>query len=90
MTSLSAQEASPEALLGYNRQHWRIESNLHRNKDVALGEDGFTNRKDRAPRNIFSLNNLVLFMSKTAGLTPRKAIETFQDDKNRAIGLLGT
>ena len=87
ITSLSADEASPQALLSYNRQHWRIENNLHRNKDVALGEDGYTNRKDHAPRNIFSLNNLVLFIFKTSGLTPRKAIESFQDDKNRAVRL---
>jgi len=68
ITSLSADEALPQALLGYNRQHWRIENNLHRNKDVTLGEDGYTNRKDHAPRNIFSLNNLALFVFKTSGL----------------------
>lgn len=85
ITSLSADTASPQALLGHNRQHWRIENNLHRTKDVTLGEDGYTNRKDHAPRNIFSLNNLVLFIFNASGLTPRKAIESFQDDKNRAI-----
>lgn len=85
ITSLPSTEASPDVLLGYNRQHWRIENNLHRNKDVALGEDGYTNRKDNAPSNIFSLNNLVLLLFKMAGLTPKKAIEFFQDDKNRAI-----
>jgi predicted transposase YbfD/YdcC len=88
ITSLSAKEASPQALLGYNRQHWRIENNLHRNKDVTLGEDSYTNRKDHAPRNIFSLNNLALLIFKKAGLTPKKAIESFQDDKNRAIRLV--
>lgn len=88
IASLPSTEASPDVLLGYNRQHWRIENNLHRNKDVALGEDGYTNRKDNAPSNIFSLNNLVLLLFKLAGLTPKKAIEFFQDDKNRAIGLV--
>ena len=44
--------ASPQALLGVNRDHWRIEI-MHRNKDVILGEDGYTNRCDNAPRNIF-------------------------------------
>src|SRR5271166_707665 len=37
--------ASPQALLGVNRDHWRIEI-MHRNKDVILGEDGYTNRRD--------------------------------------------
>jgi predicted transposase YbfD/YdcC len=88
ITSLPAQQASPEVLLEYNRQHWRIENNLPRNKDVALGEDRTTNRKDNAPRNIFSLNNLELCLFNKPGLTPRKAIEAFQDDKNRAIRLV--
>ena len=34
------------------RDHWRIEI-MHRNKDVILGEDGYTNCCDNAPRNIF-------------------------------------
>ena len=50
---------SPQALLGVNRDHWRIEI-MHRNKDVILGEDGYTNRCDNAPRNIFSLTGFVL------------------------------
>ena len=33
---------------------------MHRNKDVILGEDGYTNRCDNAPRNIFSLTGFVL------------------------------
>ena len=33
--------ASPQALLGVNRNHWRIEI-MHRNKDVILGEDETT------------------------------------------------
>ena len=85
ITSLPAEEASPQTLLNLNRRHWRIENNLHRNKDAALGEDGYTNRKDHAPRNIFTINNLVLFIFKAAGLGPKKAIECFQDDKSRAI-----
>jgi hypothetical protein len=41
ITSLTATEASPKALLSYNRDHGRIENNLHRNKDVTLGEDAY-------------------------------------------------
>jgi hypothetical protein len=32
---------------------------MHRNKDVLLGEDGYTNPNDNAPANIFSLTSLV-------------------------------
>ena len=55
--------AAPQALLGVNRDHWRIEI-MHRNKDVILGEDGY----NVAP-------------------SPTRAIEHFQDDRNRAIRL---
>ena len=78
--------ASPQALLGVNRDHWRIEI-MHRNKDVILGEDGYTNRCDNAPRNIFSLTGFVLKILKSVAPRPTRAIEHFQDDRNRAIRL---
>ena len=49
----------PRALLEINRGLWGIEI-MHRNKDVILGEDGYTNRLGNAPRNIFSLTGFVL------------------------------
>lgn len=87
--SMSAMQASPAALLAFNRGHWSIENNLHRNKDVTLDEDKATNRKDNAPRNIFSLKALVITLCKILDLSPTLALETFQDDKNAAIALFG-
>ena len=84
ISSLTA--ASPQALLGINRDHWGIEI-MHRNKDVFLGEDGYTNRCDNAPRNIFSLTGFVLKILKSVSPSPTRAIERFQDDRNRAIRL---
>jgi hypothetical protein len=46
ITSLTA-AVSPQALLSVNCNHWGIEI-THRNKDVILGEDGYTNRSDNA------------------------------------------
>ena len=74
-------------LLASNRNHWGIEI-MHRNKDVILGEDGYTNRCDNAPRNIFSLTAFVLKILKFVAHSPTRAIEHFQDNKNRAIRLL--
>jgi predicted transposase YbfD/YdcC len=85
ITSLTATAVSPQALLLYNRYHWRIENNLHRNKDVTLGEDAYTNRKGHAPRNIFTLNAIVLELIACFGLSPKIAIERCQDDKTLAI-----
>lgn len=86
ITSLPAGEAAPEALLRANRDHRGIEI-MHRNKDVILGEDGYTNRGGNAPRNIFSLTGFVLKILKTVSPSPTRAIEYFQDDRNRAIRL---
>ena len=49
ITSLSSAQTSAAALLAFNRNHWSIENQLHRNKDVTLDEDKATNRKDNAP-----------------------------------------
>jgi hypothetical protein len=72
--------ASPQALLG-------VIEIMHRNKDVILGEDGYTNRCDNAPRNIFSLTGFVLKILKSVAPSPTRAIEHFQGDRNRAIRL---
>ena len=87
ITSLSPACASPQAILQTNRDHWGIEI-MHRNKDVFLGEDGYTNRCDNAPRNIFSLTGFVLKILKSVSSSPTRAIERFQDDRNRAIRLV--
>jgi hypothetical protein len=78
--------ASPQAILQTNRDHWGIEI-MHRNKDVFLGEDGYTNRNDNAPANIFSLTSFVLTILKTVSTSPTRAIEYFQDDKNPKTAL---
>ena len=79
--------ASPQALLGVNRDHWRIEI-MHRNKDVILGEDGYTNRCDNAPRNIFSLTGFVLKILKSVAPSPTRAIEHFGRQKPRNPAVL--
>lgn len=87
ITSLPEIEAAPQDLLKLNRKHWGIEI-MHRNKDVFLGEDAYTNRKDNAPHAIFVLHNLVLEICKSVSSSPVQALEYFQNDKNRAIRLV--
>ena len=60
---------------------------MHRNKYVILGEDGYTNRSDNAPRNIFSLIGFALKILKSVSPSPTRAIEQFQDDRNKALRL---
>lgn len=84
ITSLEAHDASPKALLQFNRKHWGIEI-MHRDKDVFLGEDSYTNRLGNAPRNIFTMTAFALKIFKSVAKSTTRAIEHFQDDRNRAI-----
>ena len=85
ITSLDAPR--PETLLRLNRAHWQIEI-MHRDKDVCLGEDGDTNRKDHAPRNIFTLLSAARTVLKPINTLPTKAIKIVQNDRNRALKIL--
>ena len=86
ISSLRAAEAAPEALLRVNREHWGIEI-MHRDKDVILGEDGYTNRSDNAPRNVFSLLAFTRKILKSVADSQTRAIELFQDDRNKLLRL---
>jgi hypothetical protein len=86
VTSLAPCQASPKALLQFNRQHWGIEI-MHCDKVVILGEDGYTNRLDNAPSNVFSLIGFALRILKAISPSTTRAIEHFQDNRNRAIRL---
>jgi len=79
-------EAPPQALLAANRSHWGMEI-MHRNKDVILGEDGYTNKSGNPPRNVFSLIGFALKILKSVSPSPTRAIEQFQDDGNKALRL---
>ena len=87
ITSLTKDEASAEYLLNLNRKHWGIEI-MHRNKDVMLGEDGYTNRLDNAPRNVFSLTSFALKVMRSVSPSPTTAIEHFQDNRSRATQMI--
>ncbi len=83
----SLKDPEPEGILGLNRNHWLIEI-MHRDKDVTLGEDRYTNRLDHAPRNIFTLISATLTLLKKIGKSPTRAIEKVQDNRNTAISFL--
>ena len=72
IASRSAEEASPQVLLKFNRAPWGIEIR-HRHKDVTLGEDGYTNRSDPAPP--MSSLGFVLKTLKSVQPSPTRAIE---------------
>jgi predicted transposase YbfD/YdcC len=62
-SSLYAADASPERSVRLWRNHWSIENNLHRQRDVAFGEDQSTIRCGSSPHVMATLRNLIIFLS---------------------------
>ncbi len=61
---------------------------MHRDKDVTLGEDRYTNRSDHAPQNIFTLTSGTLTLLKRIAKSPTRAIEWIQDNRGKAVKLI--
>ena len=78
---------APEDILRLNRNHWQIEV-MHRDKDVTLGEDRYTNRSGHAPRNIFTLTSAAITLLKRISKSPTKAIEMVQDHREKTISFI--
>jgi hypothetical protein len=74
----------PKRILRLNRHHWKIEA-MHRDKDVCLGEDGYTNRSGHAPRNVFTLTSAARTLLKQISSSPTRAIEMVQDNREKAV-----
>jgi predicted transposase YbfD/YdcC len=69
MTSLTADQASPEHLAGYVRSHWGIESKIHWVRDCTFREDFSRVRTGSRPRIMATLRNLVIGLIRQAGHT---------------------
>ena len=67
------------------RQSRSLADRDHASKQGRHPRQGYTNRCDNAPRNIFSLTGFVLKILKSVAPSPTRAIEHCQDDRNRAI-----
>ncbi len=80
-------QPAPEDVLLLNRNHWQIEI-MHRDKDVTLGEDQYTNRSGHAPRNIFTLTSAALSLLKRISKSPTKATEIVQDHREKAVSFI--
>ena len=77
VTSLTAQQASPERLLALTRQHWQIENGLHYRRDDTLREDRCTLRTGHAAHAMAVINNLLL------GLLLRRGVRNVPDARRR-------
>jgi hypothetical protein len=68
ITSLTPRQASADRLLELARGHWGIENQLHRVKDVGLGEDAGRVRTNGGPQIPSGLRNAALRLLHRNGL----------------------
>jgi predicted transposase YbfD/YdcC len=87
ITSLSREQASPDALLALNRQHWSIENTLHWRRDTGFAEDASQIRCGNAPQALASLRNTVLRLLRPFPIPTRAARQVFAENRLRAIDL---
>jgi predicted transposase YbfD/YdcC len=68
ITSLTPAQADPARLLALRRGHWTIENTVHRQKDVALGEDASLIRCGAGPTVMALLRDAALNLLSQAGI----------------------
>lgn len=69
LTSLTSEQATPERLLGLNRDHWHIENRLHYVRDMTYDEDRSQVRRGNRPHAMASLRNAAISLLRLAGAT---------------------
>jgi predicted transposase YbfD/YdcC len=90
ITSLSADQASPQRILELNRMHWGIENKLHWVRDVTFDEDRSQIRTGAGPRVMASLRNLVISILRRCGATNiAKALRSFAFRSHLALKSIG-
>ena len=85
VTSLTPEQADPDALLALWRAHWLIENRLHWRRDVILREDHSTIRSGSSPQAVAALRNAMLYVVRDAPGPLTETRETFAENRHAAI-----
>jgi predicted transposase YbfD/YdcC len=85
ITSLTADKAGSECLLGLSREHWGIENRLHYVRDVTYREDQARTNAGHAPQVLAALRNTALTMLRRLGFKPVEGFEHFAEHRQDAI-----
>ncbi len=85
VTSLSPEQADPDALLALWRDHWLIENRLHWRRDVTLREDHSSIRSGTGPRAMAALRNTMLAIVHDAAEPLTEIREIFAENRLKAI-----
>ena len=89
LTSLTAEEVSPERLLEIVRSEWGIENGLHYRRDVTFREDQTRMTRKGLGRAMAILNNLVIGLLNNHGFDNHAhARRVFDADPAKALALI--
>jgi predicted transposase YbfD/YdcC len=89
ITSLPPTVADPARLLAIKRAHWQIENQLHRPKDVALGEDASLIHRGHGPDILSILRNLAISLIRATGISTIAAqLRHFSSHPEEALRLI--
>jgi predicted transposase YbfD/YdcC len=69
LTSLTAEQTSPERLLAFSRHHWHIENKSHWVRDVTFDEDRSQVRCGHIPQVMAALRNTIIGLMRWSGET---------------------
>jgi predicted transposase YbfD/YdcC len=89
ITSLAPDQADAARLLALRRGHWSIENQLHRHKDVNLGEDASLIHAGQGPTVMALLRDAALSLLHRAGIRRIAAqLRTHSQQPERAVALV--
>ncbi len=85
ITSLTPDEAGPDALLQLSRDHWGIENKLHYVRDVTCREDQARTHVGHAPQVLAAMRNTTLTILRRLGFRPAEGFEHFAEHRQAAL-----
>lgn len=91
VTSLTAQQATPEVIGRLIRQHWGIENKIHWVRDVVWREDDQHAYAGTGAQVMATLRNLALGLLRLSGITQiKRTLERIAGDRRRILPILAT
>lgn len=89
LTSLTAQEASPQRLLEIVRSEWEIENGLHYRRDVTFQEDGTRMTRKSMAQVVAAIHNLIIGLFNRQGFDNHAhARRVFDANPSMALALI--
>ncbi len=90
VTSLTPEQAGPEALEGYWRGHWSIENKVHYVRDVTMGEDAGQAYTGSTPQAMAALRNGIIGLLRREGWSRiADALRHYSAHPDKALRLIG-